>query len=57
MGANKDPSSNVKCRSVLYLASSTMQMVTEKLPYVDARPGPTAGAASSTVRPPMTTGF
>lgn len=56
MGANKDPSSNVKCRSVLYLAPGTMQMATEKLPYVDARPGPTAGAARSTVRPPMATG-
>lgn len=56
MGANKDPSSNVKCRSVLYLAPGTRQMATEKLPYVDARPGLTAGAASSTVRPPMATG-
>lgn len=53
MGANKDPCSNVKCRSVLHLASSTMQMVTEQLPHVDTRSGPAAGADASTTLPPM----
>lgn len=53
MGTNKDPRSNVKCRSVLHLASSTMQMVTEQLPRVDTRSGPAAGADESTTLPPM----
>lgn len=53
MGANKDPRSNVKCRSVLHLAPSAMQMVTEQLPHVDMRSGPAAGADASSALPPM----
>lgn len=51
MGANKDPNSNVKCRSVSHLAPSTVQMVAEQLWRVDARPSPAASASVHVVPP------